>query len=114
MTPEQRANAVKWVEALRSGRYTQGERYLKMEQDGVVQHCAVGALLEECGLRSQPLGTDGAYRFDYDGYWWDVAQDLTGLDPYDVKLDIPVRNDKGWTFEQLADVIEKAIPPEEG
>lgn len=120
MTKEQRENAVKWVAALRSGRYIQGKTRLKAEQDGAVKHCAVGALLEECGVPSvgHDSGWDGSkiYTFLYgeSSHWWDVAENLTGLDPYSLDLDIPTRNDKGWTFKELADVIEKAIPPEEG
>jgi hypothetical protein len=43
MLPEIKA---KWVAALRSGEYRQGQAFLRQEVDGVTCHCCLGVLLE--------------------------------------------------------------------
>jgi hypothetical protein len=44
-----RENALKWVEALRSGKYTQGSHNLKSGVD-MVRHCCLGVAAELAGI----------------------------------------------------------------
>ncbi len=50
LTEEQIANRTKWVEALRSGKYIQGNNYLKSEVNGVTEHCCLGVAVEALGI----------------------------------------------------------------
>ena len=40
----------KWVEALRSGRFTQGTGKLALVEDGITKHCCLGVLCEVLGV----------------------------------------------------------------
>lgn len=56
---------VKWVEALRSGQFKQGEGYLKT-RDGC--NCCLGVLAEITGIQSKPSECeidDGSYSYSF-------------------------------------------------
>lgn len=112
----------KWVQALRSGQYEQGDGWLHYEADGVHKFCCLGVLCElavEEGVippgdpnAGQPKNSVGNYIWDYDdgndcylppgvAAWADI--DNTGrIDGYD----LADMNDGGSTFTEIADVIE--------
>lgn len=104
----------KWVEALRSGKFKQGEGYLN--QDGC--NCCLGVLAEINGLPTAP-GYDGRpnikrYIFgedDVSGYQPPVG--YCGLD-YNTLSTLVHKNDgimgsNKYTFEQIADFIEQEL-----
>lgn len=46
---------IKWVAALRSGKYIQGRKRLKQVSDtSVIEHCCLGVLCEVLGMKSRP------------------------------------------------------------
>ena len=60
----------KWLEALRSGRYSRGTGQLRETVCGVTRHCALGVLAEEAGvLHGDGLATT-----------WDIERDRVGFD----------------------------------
>jgi len=101
----------RWVSALRSGRYPQARENLRTTEG----FCCYGVLCElavEDGAIPAPEEPDqGVYR--YSG--------AIALLPHAVKTWASIgfeqmwlarRNDDGWTFDQIADVIEGRIPAE--
>lgn len=97
----------KWIEALRSGEYKQGKKSLKNENGaycclGVLQMCVQG----EVTMESEGVPADMPSRSFY-----------KTLDPeFDTKTSVPglafelaERNDEGYTFEYLADIIESEV-----
>lgn len=119
----------RWVTALRSGDYVQGQGSLRVEDaDGAVSYCCLGVLcrvaqqeLVEAGLTVKVndrgrLTVDGAT-----GTLTDAVADLFGMPngtgalndmPTDEKgrrPELTSLNDNGSTFDQLADLIEYAL-----
>lgn len=112
--------ADQWVQALRSGDYEQGRDALRLGG----QHCCLGVLCDlhrkEGGgewIHSAPgNGPDGCLTYQtFDGDWDysllpDAVRRWAGL--LDTSPALPggrlvtQRNDDGWTFGQLADLIE--------
>lgn len=85
----------RWVKALRSGDYTQGNGALL--DDG--KHCCLGVLCEV----QRPKGSD----------WRDDAVphfELTaGLDEDDIYILVNANGSKGWSFTDIADYIEEML-----
>lgn len=110
MTKEDKA---KWLDALRSGKFNQGNSQLSSEVHD--EHCCLGVANIVCGLGidstkgllyfgSQELEFDIGSKDNmicflpaYDGN--DVQQRFTGLNDYEKK-----------SFSEIADYIEKNIP----
>ena len=123
-TKEQQAeNRKKWVEALRSGDYKQTTGALKNIGANVDMFCCLGVACDLSGL--------GKWRFPHQGEidYWDGEsmqsgvltprmQDWLGVNNSEVEVYIDDEetgerretlvslNDSGWTFEQIADLIE--------
>lgn len=107
----------KWLAALRSGRYTQGREYLKTADAlGRVSHCCLGVLSEVMGVPSKPrYAEDRTLNFQYPGYtpasgypdpdWAYDACDLLNDDMYA----LAEMNDRGDSFEEIADWIEEKL-----
>lgn len=102
---------VKWVEALRSGKYEQGTGALN--SDG--KFCCLGVLCEVMGV---PKYGEGIFRrVCYGG----PGDNSTGLLPISIREASGIRtsmgvygdtnlanqNDQGKTFSEIADIIEK-------
>ena len=100
-------NQKKWISALRSGKYKQGKDYLRVGD----KFCCLGVA---CDI----LGIDGKEKEN--GVWWyeghhgtapkSVAK-LMGLrdeygTPSEGALDLTQLNDRGKTFEEIADELE--------
>jgi hypothetical protein len=102
---------VKWVEALRSGKYKQGQRYLNRDN----KFCCLGVLCEV--LKIAP--TDGTVKGTSKRYAGCVstlpieAMKASGLNSalgvYNSRecLSLIHENDSGKTFTEIADIIEK-------
>jgi hypothetical protein len=112
MTEQQLEFRRKWVAALRSGDYIQGNGRLKMEEfPGIMQHCCMGVLCEIVGIPSI-LDKKGTHSFrGQTEYPPQEAVLAVGL-----KMSIGARksghmslvgmNDAGYSFEEIANVIE--------
>ena len=127
---EQAEHRRKWVEALRSGEYEQGQGALPQERNGTFEYSCLGVACEISGLgefvpRSNPQSN--AFNFVVDGdqsqhvvmpdmvqYWLglpDDVQDWLGLSDrhgwYDNHTGSLVNsNDFGASFNVIADIIE--------
>lgn len=109
----------RWVEALRGGKYQQG--FNALHREGTF--CCLGVLtdlyLQEMGESWVPIpiapGCFHAFGKEY--FTPDRTQKWAGLecgDP-DIEADtLSLLNDGGKTFKEIADLIEKYIPGEEG
>jgi len=82
----------KWVKALRSGEYTQGNMYLRTECG---QHCCLGVLLEVQGCKDIPTHATEELPAGYEA----------GLST-DICLTLANKNDRGVSFAEIADYIE--------
>lgn len=108
--------AKKWVEALRSGKYEQGTRYLKSEN----KYCCLGVLCEISNISSfisnfylseLPESYYGSRRdLPYEvGQWGDVKTPLGNIEEFDICLSEINDNEHG-TFKEIADYIESVWP----
>lgn len=57
----------KWVEALRSGEYEQGEDYLAMywDEKGDYKYCCLGVAAKVCGLTNDQIGDDQIFDYEF-------------------------------------------------
>ncbi|WP_420431474.1 hypothetical protein [Candidatus Poriferisocius sp.] len=118
MTDQKNDLIERWVEALRSGEYEQGQRKLRSHDD---QYCPLGVLCDlvdpdgwnkggeafvahrdlthSPGLRVQKeLEAALGPKWTKDPFW-DTDDWLTSL--------MDLNDAKGWTFEQIADALEQ-------
>lgn len=98
-----------WLEALRSGKYKQGESRLRTKEGG---YCCLGVLCDVAGLKWE-------YSEDWDGW---VAREGDARNPYllggfDLESELPPEprqlwsmNDSGVSFDEIADWIEENVP----
>jgi hypothetical protein len=99
----------KWVEALRSGRYHQGQACLRDEQD---RFCCLGVLadlLDSSRWKSgkeMPDLRDNYLWAGHDGFLPESEVDAIGLERQDVFSRL---NDSGKSFAQIADYIERKL-----
>lgn len=122
-----------WVEALRSGEYTQGRGQLKgaHQYAGENCYCVLGVLCAEhlkkhpetfdftrSGMGYGPLNDDGVVRLwkENDGAFLPTeVLRWAGLENDDIWLGIPSSsaiwslNDNGYDFSKLADLIEAQL-----
>lgn len=108
----------KWVEALRSRKYKQGQAQLR-EGD---RYCCLGVLCDihakETGHQWEDGGASYVY-FDIEGVLPDEVQAWAGLDDADPEVVWPKHNlgalclsdinDKGTPFKAIATLIEKYL-----
>lgn len=96
-----KAIAMKWVKALRSGKYKRGIGQLKTERG----HCCLGVLCEVLGLERGTWNSDWGLSFE--------AQKKSGMKSCDGTIhslgtDLATLNDmRGGSFKEIAKVIEK-------
>ena len=120
--PSMNENAQKWVHALRSGKYKQGESYLaRRDEDGQTCFCCLGvacALAIEEGLpvdMQRPTAWGSVFLYDGEGQFMpgSVRQWL-GLSRANGLFDVPESdapsltdmNDRGDSFAEIAEFIE--------
>lgn len=106
-----------WVEALRSGRYQQGQGYLKTYNG---KFCCLGVLCNIMGYQWRynntgvyPVDDKGAWvcvmRGDYpQGFLGDMILDKVRLSDQE-QINLADLNDSGSTFSEIADYIEKNL-----
>jgi hypothetical protein len=111
----------RWLRALRSGEYRQGRGRLKGTStfDGSARYCCLGVLCElavQDGVIPAPeeTGPRSLYGSDGELTWSDLPTSVAawaGLDDHDpapaTGRKLSDRNDDGWSFEDLANLIEK-------
>lgn len=103
MDPEWKA---KWLEALRSGRYEQGQGYLKNKKN---KFCCLGVL---CDLVDP---TKWAYTYSAMSYeesrtWLPYSiKDMTRLVQMLVEDQLASMNDQGISFKEIANYIEENL-----
>lgn len=98
----------RWIEALRSGKYAQGQGALRKVARN--EYCCLGVL---CDLCDPSRWTDTN---SVDVYWYDGVSNLppqkvqhaVGMDQL-VTDKLAVMNDGGATFDQIANYIEKNL-----
>lgn len=122
-----------WVEALRSGEYKRVVGYLRIGDDSRPKFCCLGVLCdlaEKAGIgRWEPFQTDyykedgGRFMFrtNYaDDFspgilplgvrdWAGLASRGAKVDVQNFETSLALLNDNGFTFEQIADVIEEEL-----
>lgn len=108
----------RWVAALRSGEYEQGNDFLKTAGG---QFCCLGVL---CDLHSKETGTPWTeniyappFYLDERSYLPPEVMEWAGLNqsnpvirtPDEGSLSLASRNDGGSTFQEIANLIEKEL-----
>ena len=110
--------ADRWVKALRSGDYQQTTSKLKTSEG----YCCLGVLAEICPLEIRGEWTDYHHGYstlvkydDGDGIESNVLPEriwkwagMRGENPHSGKWSLAEWNDKGSTFAEIADIIEKS------
>lgn len=119
--------AEKWVKALRSGKYKQGQEVLHNNKGGKDTYCCLGVL---CDLYQQDRRSKKKKMLDVDNKWGTITYD--GKDTYlpDVVIKwagmktcggtwdiedeeignlIYLNDDKRSSFKRIADIIEKNV-----
>lgn len=108
-----------WLQALRSGEYTQGTGVLRTRND---EYCCLGVLCEiaaQQGVIPPPTQQRGgfttprAYFYDEASHYlsprvmeWAGLSSQTGIRPESLGVSLAVLNDDGSSFKEIADIIE--------
>jgi hypothetical protein len=108
----------KWIAALRSGKYKQGQGLLRSAND---RYCCLGVLCEVAGVPAKQVSyEDARWRgipqdqmgcYDYDNECGFLSSRLRvnlGVDP-DVAYQLATMNDAGESFKSLAKYIENRV-----
>ncbi len=129
MTPQQRENVRKWVEALRSGKYQQGEGALRIHTPGEKDRfCCLGVACDALnpegwhsteGFGDEHVGfTFREHGIEYDTPPREFMADVLGIDNPDPVLlqqgeveggalrATYVNDELAWGFEKIADLVE--------
>lgn len=112
----------KWIDALRSGEYQQGTGYLKViHENGDIKHCCLGVLCELAIKDNLDLSTTETERVwesdlitatSFNGeeeYPPEEMDDWAELPDFLVLELLSEKNDKGQSFDQIADYIEAEL-----
>ncbi len=115
--------ADRWVAALRSGAYKQGQGFLKKTVDGETRHCCLGVLCEILAdevfliIKKNPFDP-GVYVFQEKDALANIGVlPMVIMDYAHIKTDLgsleglqgvslAAFNDRGSSFTQIADIIE--------
>jgi hypothetical protein len=112
--PKLNPNAQKWVDALRSGKFRQGESQLKIDDPDDPRHCCLGVLCEVARVE----GLDFGFLPD-DSYLPETVMEWVGLKSQQAHYRERTRdgnsedgslvqmNDSGASFAEIADFIEE-------
>lgn len=117
-----------WVDALRSGEYTQGKQALKFTKAGKCYHCCLGVLCELYDKYNEEKLVQDIYNtmkdttpvvsFNMETEFlpeavrkWAGLDNLRGRFSYHMgeACCLMIMNDMGCSFEQIADVIEQNV-----
>ncbi len=103
----------KWLEALESGKYTQGRSFLKREECGTLKYCCLGVLCEVKGLpsaRDTDYFPSTIYKFN--------NEHVSMLSPHLISevgltqeqaVTLAHMNDSDKTFHEIASEIKRII-----
>ena len=123
-TAEQLQNRIKWVEALESGNYKQGDGRLETIREGQSYFCCLGVwcdLAKDKLERSTSIGRNFALYDGVSGYLPDGGLDMLGFEdergelaevityngkPYDNLADL---NDYGMDFPSIIKIIKDQL-----
>lgn len=108
----------KWIAALRSGDYIQGKSMLKYSRfsEDQIRYCCLGVLGEICDPdKFSIFQSNDAY--DFEGkivYYWD-EQSFSSLGAEILDDDIQnllifLNDSRGYSFNDIADVLEVMLP----
>lgn len=95
----------KWVSALRSGDYAQGQKRLRQEGD-TPKYCCLGVLADL-------VDRNGWCHAEGYGFAWNAMGYKPALLPDDVENELCRLNDQGASFDVIAAWIEANIPVED-
>jgi hypothetical protein len=109
----------KWIKALRSGKFLQGRKRLRVkeiaEDKTVERFCCLGVLCEVAGLARSHSGYLDAEDADYGSASYPPERFPNGLSPPDwhIQAQLAAMNDGDeLTFAEIADWIEENVPTE--
>jgi hypothetical protein len=99
-------NAMRWVKALRSGKYKQGDQFLmRGDEDSVHRFCCLGVLAAINGVEVEPddrQALDNGLHVDCD--LATEAGRIYKLDEYNNRFPIKLKvGGKLWSYQSLAD-----------
>lgn len=106
----------KWIEALESSKYLQGEGYLcskGTEEDSGDRYCCLGVACEVIGVEKKDV-PGGCY--EYQGYRGQLTSDLRdkiglasgmGAKIGDEAKSLAIMNDDGTTFAEIARILRE-------
>lgn len=107
----------RWVEALRSGKYKQGQNCLHDSGDG--SFCCLGVLtdlyIKEHGKKWHKCRDRPCTQLAYEGSWGGLPPSVmrwADVDRRDLFIDhfeLATWNDRGSTFSEIADLIEQHL-----
>ena len=106
--------AMKWIKALRSGKYKQGEETLMRDNKG--GYCCLGVLREVCDLggdHQETLTPFEAKKVGMESTTGELSIDISLADLNDLGLsqtNIESIKNKRFTFDEIADIIEVEWP----
>lgn len=101
----------KWLEALRSGRYKQGNSYLKNYKN---EFCCLGVLcdlVDPSGWEMEENENPLFFLFDNSASY--LSNDfISKIGKFSIEMmyELAKMNDTGKSFKKIADYIEKEIP----
>lgn len=104
LTPEQQELKTKWLEALRSGKYQQGQGLLRQGN----KYCCLGVLAEINGEHWNQFGRS----YSIDGVFGQSVYMYKGpfADAFSEILDNAAEmNDQGIPFEEIASYLEREL-----
>jgi len=99
-----------WVKALRSGKYEQGTKFLRRDND---KFCCLGVL---CDITEYDkwIKDDNEKFYNFGkGTYSLLPINLIKLIGYGIQGDLVRMNDGGETFDKIADYIEANVPVDE-
>jgi hypothetical protein len=112
----------KWIDALRSGKYKQGDGYLcNTDENGVDKHCCLGVLAEVAGVKREILyGKETLTEIGRSRWLGTWAK--SGEPEYEthkpsthttLQRKLAAKNDSKWSFKRIATWIQKNVPAQE-
>ena len=111
--------AEKLIEALRSGKYVQGSegmKYFDHDTDPpTLRHCCLGVLAEICEISQEINAIDrfvlagSFYYFPEEKLSSNTIRTPHGDLPRDIGKSLAYLNDAGYSFEEIADILQGLI-----
>lgn len=101
-------NVRKWIEALLSGSYLQGQDVLKCEMDDeTMAYCCLGVAAELHGIANSPQLIRTNSFIDKKWFETNFFSFVSSIDFQEFLADL---NDSHYTFDQIAGLLEEILP----